>query len=135
MVADLLLSSLDIGGLVVDLTRILVDMLFAKLYLKGLELNLFRKKVKLAVVSHIVELLFVAGNLALRVLDLLLLLSELHAQLLDLRGVVGDAGAQTLQVVLEVLHLQRQLAADDLDTVDFGKDGLELIERTQTALH
>ncbi len=44
-------------------TGILVEVLFAKLDFKCLELNFFRQEVKLAVVSYIVKLLFVARYL------------------------------------------------------------------------
>ncbi len=52
----------NLVGLVVDCAGILVEVLFAKLDFEGLELYLFRKEVKLAVISYVVELFLVARD-------------------------------------------------------------------------
>ena len=80
------------------------------------------------VVAHIVELLTIALDERLLVLDLVLLGSTLDLEILDIALIALYAGVKTGDSVLQVLHLERELAADVADAVDFGENGLEFVE-------
>ena len=113
----------------------LIDVLFAEFDFERPEFNLFREKVKFAVVSHIVELLFVTCDFALCFADFVLFLSKTAVEVINVSSEIVDACVQAFEVVLKVFHFEGKLAADDFDAVDFSKDALELIERAQTGLH
>ena len=63
------------------------------------------------------------------------LLLDVAVQCGNLLGKVGHAGLQACYLVLQVLHLERQLAAQGLDAVHLGEDGLQVIQRFQALLH
>ena len=118
-----------------DVGLALLVLALAELYLQVLELNLLVQRLELAVVAHIVLLLLV-------LLDLLVVLLDLSQTgfvgglgLLDLSGEILDAGVQTGNLVLEVLHSLRQLATDNLDLVNLTVYNLECMECHKALLH
>ena len=110
-------------------------MFLGELYFECLELNLFCEQIELAVVAHIVELLFVSGDFRLRIVDFFFFHTCLAAVFLNLLTEIFDTGAQTFDVVFQIFDFQGQFASDGLDSVDFAKDCLKFVERLQTLLH
>lgn len=134
-VLNALFGSLDFSRLVLDLARIVVDVFLAKLDFEGLELHFLGEKVELTVITHVVELLLIGSDFALRISDFLALLHEFVVEGGDFGLVVFDTGVQAGQIVFKILHFEGQLTTDGFDAVDFGKNCLKLVERFQAALN
>ena len=67
--------------------------------------------------------------------DFLLLAGQRLALLGDFALVVLDAGVQAGNLVLKVLDLEGQFAANLADAVNLAEDGLQLVERFEARLH
>ena len=105
--------------------------LIAKLYLKCLKLNFFLQRVILTVVLHVVELFVVFLHAYLCSGDLSLLLGD---SLLEVFYLVLDllhTGGKTGNLVLKVLHLERQLSSEGSFLVDGRQCGLQLVKSLQ----
>ena len=105
-VAKAFLGGGDVAVALLDGAVILVDMLFGEFDFEGLEFDFFREKVKFAVVSDVVQLLFVASDFVLRVVVFLFFGGEFLLEVGDLVVVVDDAGAQAFDVVFEVFDFE-----------------------------
>ncbi len=118
---DVLLHLLHLGDTFLVLA-------LAELDFEVLELDFLGEGLVFAVVADVVLLFLV-------LLDLLFVVGDFGVAglvgglgLLDVGGEILDAGVQTGNLVLQVLHSLRQLAADLLDFVDFAVDALEGVE-------
>ena len=98
-VLNALFGSLDFSRFVLDLARIVVDVFLAKLDFEGLELYFLGEKVELAVIAHVVELLLIGSDFALRINDFLALLHEFVVEGGDFGLVVFDTGVQALSLI------------------------------------
>lgn len=128
LVYDILLDRSDVGLAVVDFALDFANVLLAEFDFESLVFDFLGKIVEFVVVAHIVELLTIALDERLLVLDLVLLGSTLDLEILDIALIALYAGVKTGDSVLQVLHLERELAADVADAVDFGENGLEFVE-------
>ena len=65
----------------------------------------------------------------------MLLIRDVHLDILNIRLIVLKTGLQTSDLILQVLHLQRKLASQRLDLVDIRHNRLKLIQRVEFLLH
>ena len=98
-------------------------------------LNLLGQVVILAVVSHAVHLSLVAGDIGIVDLDVLVHHSDITLDDLHLLANLLYSGGESLNLIFEVLHLARQLAAQSLHLVNLGQSGLQRIEVLEFLLH
>jgi len=106
LVGEAFFGVADVGRLVVNRAVVVVDMLFGKFNFQGLEFDFFRKEVEFAVVANVVDLLFVAGDEALAILDFFLFYCEIAFELVDVVVVVVHAGMQTGDAVFKVFYFE-----------------------------
>ena len=122
------LLALDAGG-------ILLEPLVSQFDFQLLVFDFLGDGVELAVVADVVLLLLVVGNHDFGLVGLALTLLDQGVELLDFGVDLVDAGPHARHLVLEVLHLQRQIALDFVDLVDPAVDTLQLVERQNLLLH
>ena len=130
-----LLSLLQILGTSLHASCCFLYFLFTEFNLKRLILNLLAQGVILTVVLHLVELCLITFNDRLCRLYLAFLLRDSPLEVVHLLLYVLHTGAQSLNLVLQVLHLQRQLTTQRLLLVDLRQCGLQLIEILQLLLY
>ena len=131
----MLVGRVDVGFVLLDGLLCLGRLLVLQFHLEALELYFLAEHVILAVVLHIVELRFVACNGGLGLLDFALAHFDVLLQGGNLLLVLADAVRHALDVVLQVLHLERQFAAQNFDAVNLRQHRLQLVEVLQLLFH
>ena len=124
-------SLLQVVVTLIDANQSLFDFLLAELNLESLELYLLCQRVILAVVLHLVELLLIAVDIRLGLVDLALLHRDSALVVLDFVLDLLNTSVQTGNLVFQVLHFERQLATHGALLIDTRKRCLQLIQRLQ----
>ena len=114
---------------------VLPDLLGGDLLLEILVFDLLADGLVLAVVLHVVTLRIVLGDQVLALFDGMLVLRIGLFDFLDLGLGIGDAGMESCNLVLQVLDLQRQFTAQEVDLVDLGVGLLDPVQRMEFLLH
>ncbi len=99
----------------------LADVLFGKFHLKALVFLLLLEECVLAVVAYVVDLLLVLGDLHFPVLDLSGFGLDEFVEFLEFFLVFGDTGFVTGDFILAVFYLVWEFAAENPDAVNLGK--------------
>ena len=113
----------------------LADVFLAGFLLELLELNLTGDGLVFAVVHHFLALLFVFVYKDLALFDFGTQVRYVFLRVLDFILGVGYSGAETGDVVFQVLDFQRKLAAEQMNLVDSSVCLLYFVQRTELFFH
>ena len=89
---------------------------------------------KLAVVLHVVALLVVLCQRLFSLCNPVLTSRNLFTGSINVCLGVGDTGVESLDFVFDILDLERELAAEEIDLVDFGVGLLNLVKGAEFLL-
>ena len=130
-----LIAAVEIALLEFDEAFCFADFLFQQFDFQPLEFDFLRQVIVFAVVAHVVELLLIARHHFLRCGNVLVFVSDVRFDCVDLLFVLLQTVGQSLDLVFQILHFERKFAAQSLDFVNLGKFGLQLVEVFQLLFH